>query len=61
LANEYAVYQGEELLVIGTAKECAAYLGIKPESVKWMTTPSAQKRIAQRKRPDKARTVIKIS
>ncbi|MGE9790450.1 hypothetical protein [Enterococcus faecalis] len=33
---EYAVYQGENFLFIGTAQECANKLNIKVDSVRWM-------------------------
>ncbi len=57
---EYAVYQGEEHLVTGTAEECAEKLGIEPDTIKWLTTPSGQKRIANRKNPDRARTAVRL-
>lgn len=44
MAAEYAVYKGEELLTIGTAKECAAELNVKPETIKWYCAPSYQRR-----------------
>lgn len=58
--SEYAVYQGDELIAIGTAKECAETLGILPETVRWMSYPTARKRTANRKRPDRARTAIRL-
>ena len=30
---DYAVYKGEELLFIGTADECAKYLGVKTSAI----------------------------
>ena len=59
--KEYAVYKGEELLIIGTAKECAAYLNIKPESVQWLSTPSAKARLEKRKNPNKCKVCIKLN
>lgn len=29
--SEYAVYRGDDLIVIGTAKECAAEMGVIPK------------------------------
>lgn len=55
----YAVYKGEDLLVIGTAEECAEHLGVKPEYIGWLTTPSGKARQANRKRPENA-TVAEI-
>lgn len=60
MAKEYAVYKGDELICIGTAKECADILNIKPSSVKWLTTPTAKKRLAKRKNPEKCTSCIKV-
>lgn len=54
IAKEYAVYKGENLVCIGTAKECAAEMGVLPETIKFYTTPTYQKRLARRKRASKA-------
>lgn len=42
--SEYAVYKGEELLVIGTKKECAEALGVKTDTVEWLAPPANIKR-----------------
>ena len=42
--REYAVYKGEEFVTIGTAEECAKELGIKSETIRWLSTPTAKKR-----------------
>ena len=57
---EYAVYQGDKLLAVGTADECAEELGIKPETVRWMTYPTAKRRLTERKRPERARVVVRL-
>lgn len=59
--SEYAVYRGDDLIVIGTAKECAAEMGVTPEYIKWMTTPAAARRVQKQKRPELATTAIKIT
>lgn len=46
--KEFAVYKGDEFLFIGTAKECAAELGIKEASFRFYLTPSYQRRISNR-------------
>lgn len=56
--KEYAVYKGEDLLVIGNVIECANFLGVKPETIRFYKTPCYQKRIAKRKNPKNYRTVI---
>lgn len=48
--KEYAVYKGEQFLCIGTAEECAEELGVKPETIKFYTFPTYQRRLAKRKR-----------
>jgi hypothetical protein len=57
---EYAVYKGDTLLCIGTVKECAAELNVLPETIKFYTTPTYQRRLSKRKNPKNYRTVIKI-
>lgn len=47
--KEYAVYKGENLLCIGTVRECAESLGVLPATIKFYTTPTYQKRIDKRK------------
>lgn len=54
IAKEYAVYKGDNLICIGTAKECAVEMGVQPETIKFYTTPTYQKRLAKRKKTNKA-------
>lgn len=42
--KEFAFYRGEENICDGTIAEIAAVTGNKVEYVKWMTTPTAEKR-----------------
>lgn len=51
--KEYAVYKGDELLVMGTAEECAAELNVTKEYIVWLTMPTAKRRMAKRKNPEK--------
>lgn len=60
MTREFAVYKGDELMCIGTAKECAAVLGVQPKTISWLTTPTAKERLAKRKDPDSALTAIVI-
>ncbi|OQR57868.1 hypothetical protein [Bacillus sp. CDB3] len=48
--KEYVVYKGESLLCIGTIQECADYMGVLPETVRYYTTPAYQRKLAKRKR-----------
>lgn len=48
--DEYAIYKGEELLMIGTIEEIAKARGVKPASIRFYTFPAYQKRIAKRKK-----------
>lgn len=43
-ANTYALYRGDDLLGIGTAKELAEAQGVKPETIKFYATPVYQRR-----------------
>lgn len=57
----YAVYLNDEFVMIGTAIECARAMGVKPEYIKWGTTPTASKRIAGRKTNNKTRRVMSVA
>lgn len=55
---EYAVYRGEELLVIGTAKECADHMGWKSHRVtQYYASPSVKER---RKNPKYREGVVVV-
>jgi hypothetical protein len=60
MVKEYAVYKGEELLVIGTAQECAEFLNVKTDTVRFYTMPAYQRKVAKRKNPRNYRTVVKL-
>lgn len=57
---EYAIYKGDTFLFIGTAEECAERMGVKPDFVKWLTTPTGKRRFEQRKDKSKALTAVKL-
>ena len=42
--QEYAVYKGDELLCTGTAFECAEVLKVSPHTIRWLSSPAAEKR-----------------
>lgn len=44
MKKEYCVYKGDEFIALGTLDELASVLGIKRESLRWMSTPSNIKR-----------------
>ena len=46
-SKEYAVYKGEEILVIGTLEECAAYLKVKPDTVLFYRYPAYKRRTSE--------------
>lgn len=43
-AATYALYRGDELVDVGTARELAGRLGVTVEYVRWMATPTARRR-----------------
>jgi hypothetical protein len=57
---DYAVYKGDSLICIGSLKECAAHMDVLPETIRFYTTPTYEKRIAKRKNPRNYITVIKL-
>lgn len=58
--NEYVVYKGENLICIGTAKECAEVMNVTPAYIKWMTTPTGKRRLSNRKNPEKCTMAEKL-
>jgi hypothetical protein len=46
---EYACYKGDVFVCMGTAKECADYLGIKEKTFRWYLNPAYHKRLEKRK------------
>ncbi|MED4530930.1 helix-turn-helix transcriptional regulator [Metabacillus fastidiosus] len=58
--KEYAIYQGDELLCIGTAKECAEKLNVTTKYIQWLTMPCAKDRIAKSKDPEKCIIGIRL-
>ena len=50
MANEYAVYKGDNLLAVGTAVEIAKLLGVKPRTVRWWTTPTNRNRAVKNRK-----------
>lgn len=42
--KDYSIYKGDEFLFVGTAYECADYLGVKVETIYFMSTPTYRKR-----------------
>jgi hypothetical protein len=57
---EYAVYKGEIILVIGTDKECAAQLGVKPETVRFYASSKYLSRLEKRKNPKNYVIAVKL-
>lgn len=45
----YAVYKGDKFIDLGTKKELAKRLNVKPEFIGYLTTPVNRRRIAKTK------------
>ena len=58
--KEYAVYKGDRFITMGTDQECAEHLGVKPETIRWYTSPAYQRRLQKRKASDNVRQVSKM-
>lgn len=57
---EFAVYKGDNLLAMGTAEACAEKMGVSKEYIYWLTMPTAKRRLAKRKNPDKCTVGIRL-
>ena len=49
----YAIYKGEKFLCEGTSKECADYLGVKVDTVRWWNSPANKKRATGKRKSGK--------
>ncbi|MGF0347628.1 hypothetical protein ACQR3P_28725 [Rhodococcus sp. IEGM1300] len=58
MPKEYAVYKGEKLLIMGTARECAKVLGVLPETVYYYTTDAYQRKLQKRGNPQNVRIAV---
>ncbi|SDM17897.1 hypothetical protein [Bacillus sp. OK048] len=59
--SDFAVYRGEEFQFIGSADECAEFLGVKKNIIYLFSSPSYQKKVANPKRNRETYiTVIKL-
>lgn len=56
----YAVYKGDDFICLGSAKECAVYLGIKHSSFRFLLSPAYLKRIENRKETQHALIAYKV-
>ncbi|SDX37105.1 Uncharacterised protein [Listeria ivanovii subsp. londoniensis] len=45
---EYAIYKGDELLIIGTLNELATFKNVKRETILFYATPSYRKRTTEK-------------
>ncbi|MGE6370613.1 hypothetical protein ACQKDB_15915 [Planococcus kocurii] len=50
--KEYAVYQGDEFLMLGTLEECAEEMGVLPATIRYWTMPTHHKRAELKKGAD---------
>ncbi len=60
MVNQVAVYKGDELLVTGSIVRCAAYLGVKIDTIYFYMSPAYKKRIAKRKQSLNSTVAFKI-
>lgn len=47
--KEYAVYKGDLFICIGTKQECADFIGVDIETIRFYLTPSYKKRVKNRR------------
>lgn len=45
---EYAIYKGDDLIIIGTRQECADELGVKPDTISYYCSPAYRKKLEKR-------------
>lgn len=40
----FVIYRGDDVVDMGTAEDLAARRGVKTDTIRWMSTPSARRR-----------------
>lgn len=55
---DYAIYKGDTFLCVGSDKECAKFMGVKPETIRWYLSPAYQRRLAKRKKSEKNAIIV---
>lgn len=58
MPKEYAVYKGDKLLVMGTARHCAEVLGVQPETIYYYTTDAYHRKLEKRGSPQNVRIAV---
>jgi hypothetical protein len=58
--KEYAVYKGDTFLCVGTAEECADFLGILPRTVRYYSYEKYKRKVEKRKNPQNYTIVVKL-
>lgn len=49
--HEFALYSGDDCIGTGTAKSLAKIRGVLPGHIRYLSTPTHQRRLAKSKRP----------
>ena len=57
---DYDVYKGDEFLTVGTAEECAEYLKVKVETIRFYVSATYKRRIKKRGSTNSAIIVFKL-
>ncbi|MBS1968679.1 MAG: hypothetical protein JSU04_00135 [Bdellovibrionales bacterium] len=55
--KEYALYKGEDVIAVGTIHEIAAKTNVKPDTIRFYTSPAYERRLAARKDKNARRMV----
>jgi hypothetical protein len=50
LKNEYAVYRGDTFLTVGNIKECAEFMGVQQDTVRYYLSAAYKRKVANRKK-----------
>lgn len=58
--GDYAIYRKGELVVMGSRKECAEFLGVQEGYIHWLTTPTVIKRRSNSENPEMVMAAVKL-
>jgi hypothetical protein len=48
----YVIYKGDDVVIVGSSKECAAFLDVKETTIKFYASPIHWKRVAESSNPN---------
>lgn len=58
--GELAIYRNDEVIAMGTERECSEQMGVSVEYIRWLLTPTGVRRQSNRKNPELSTMAVKL-